>query len=560
MAVPENIEKLVSEIRNAIFGRDVREAIASSIELTADVADWARHVAQQIIDGAFEEGELATEIENKLIQLEQDYAPTLLSLKTEIEGARGNSTDLAERLNDFAVQIPQKADKDKFKMLSYSKYGNISLPLDFFHNINFNIYRDIDGKMKHDFDIDAYLQTGEWSDATYIYLSTSGTSGSNGLSEDNPTNQLERAFEVAESQPGTHFKFKILDKYFGRSNSIIRNSSKINISKNIAIVSDDESWIGNINQPGTWNKEGNVYRYNRSAVRVIYDEKYRTIAGLPMEYKKVDTLAECENTPGTFWTDGNANSATHVYVRTFDDRAPDERLLVSLGSNIEPTYDFELTEDVQFIMKNINMIHHKDDVVSFKISATGQTKGHVILHNSKIIESGHNGFMTNGIKYTWLFDAIATKTKRDGLNYHNGASGNHFILEFNCASFDCGINDTNQNNNATTAHEEAYILRINTKGWNTRGPVCIDVNGCYSILYDCSMFDSVRSEHANSKVAYHFADDAGLTNGKAIMINCEGGGENTDLLSTSGGFEKVQVRNLKGDLDRIISANVELIP
>lgn len=109
MAVPENIEQLVHEIRNAIYGRDVREAIASSIEATADVADWSRQVAQDIIDGNFDEGELATEIENKLNQLEQDYAPTLTSLENEIEDARGNESNLGDRLNSVSSQLAQTA-------------------------------------------------------------------------------------------------------------------------------------------------------------------------------------------------------------------------------------------------------------------------------------------------------------------------------------------------------------------------------------------------------------------------------------------------------------------
>lgn len=111
MTVPTNIEELAHDVRNAIYGSQVREAIASSMEATADVADWARQVAQDIVDGNFDEAALATEIESKLTQLEQDYAPTLTSLETEITDARGSFTDLASRLLSISNNITNLSDQ-----------------------------------------------------------------------------------------------------------------------------------------------------------------------------------------------------------------------------------------------------------------------------------------------------------------------------------------------------------------------------------------------------------------------------------------------------------------
>ncbi|MGN8648310.1 hypothetical protein ACTNEO_19900 [Gracilibacillus sp. HCP3S3_G5_1] len=93
MAIPENIEELAHKVRTEIYGRDVREALASSMEATAEVADWSRQVAQAIIDGEFDEAALATEIEQKLTQLEQDYAPTLTSLEQEKVSKSGDTMD-----------------------------------------------------------------------------------------------------------------------------------------------------------------------------------------------------------------------------------------------------------------------------------------------------------------------------------------------------------------------------------------------------------------------------------------------------------------------------------
>lgn len=102
------IEELAKFVREKLFGRDVREAFARSMEATNEVAEWSREVAQQIVDGDFDEGALKTEIERKLNELEQNYAPQLSELKTEIENANGGYDSLAARLLDFDSQFTQK--------------------------------------------------------------------------------------------------------------------------------------------------------------------------------------------------------------------------------------------------------------------------------------------------------------------------------------------------------------------------------------------------------------------------------------------------------------------
>lgn len=111
MSIPQEIEELAHKVRSEIYGRDVREAIATSIEATAEVAEWSREVAQQIVDGSFDEGALNTAIEQKLNDLEQQYAPNLTNLESEIENARGNESSLVNRLNSTDSQLAQKAEQ-----------------------------------------------------------------------------------------------------------------------------------------------------------------------------------------------------------------------------------------------------------------------------------------------------------------------------------------------------------------------------------------------------------------------------------------------------------------
>lgn len=459
--------------------------------------------------------------------------------------ALANAVDAMMKNESVKIQF----DKN-FELMKYKKYGAIALPSDFMNNINFTIYRDVDGKMKHDFNIDAHLSN--WN-ATYLYLSQTGTTGNDGLTPATPKNTLQACLDLAHSRPETHFVIKILSKYVDKDRSLITNNV---ITKNIAIVADEEAYIGNVNNNTSWTLENGVYRYARSQVRSIYDNKYKVTAGLPKEYVKTATLTECQAKKGSFYTDN-----VTVYVNTFDSRMPDADVLLSLGTSAIAPYVFALNADVQFVMKNVHSIQYFEGSHNLRFESTGVTKGHVILHNVKLIESGNNGLMTNGVKNIWSFGVVATKTKRDGLNYHNTLTGDHFVLEYNCTAFECGVNDTNNNNNCTTAHEGAYVLRVNTKGWLSRGPLLADINGCYTILYDCNMTESLRSAHPSDKAAYQFANGAFGTegkglNGKAIMVNCEGGGTDTLLLSTANSFAAIQVLNLIGDFKKMYNANL----
>ena len=78
------VEELAKFIREKMHGKDTREAMAMALEKAGEVAEWSREVAQQIVDGSFDEGALNTEIERKLNELEIQYAPELNNVKMQL--------------------------------------------------------------------------------------------------------------------------------------------------------------------------------------------------------------------------------------------------------------------------------------------------------------------------------------------------------------------------------------------------------------------------------------------------------------------------------------------
>ncbi len=108
-----------------------------------------------------------------------------------------------------------------------------------------------------------------------------------------------------------------------------------------------------------------------------------------------------------------------------------------------------------------------------------------------VIGNTANGLATLRVRNVYVFNDVAAYAQGDRFNYHYENLAvrerrNCFVLEYNCTAYDLALDIPGLgSNNASLIHESANILSIGTVGyWNT-GTTILDVNGCYSILYDC---------------------------------------------------------------------------
>lgn len=431
----------------------------------------------------------------------------------------------------------------KLNLRNYVRYGRIELPSDFFHNINFLLYRDIDGKIKHNFNSSTIT-----SGYSIFYVSETGSNSNNGLTEGTAWKSLNYAIDTIEANAAVlSAKIIVTSNFLSRSNSQI-NSKTLNkdycieAKTGAAILATSEASL-------TWTLDGGSYKSARSTVGEVFDNKIKAEYSLPSKYKKVTTKSSCDSNPGSWYTDG-----TSIWVNTLDSRIPDVDIFVCL--NVTPL-SMVLNADKKVIFRNITVLNGAA-AAAFNIYSLSNI-GHLILDNVKMLcgnLSTENVLSVKGIKYTWSFNSLCAYGGRDGFNYHGYLTDqgiNTFVLEYNCISFANGLTDSvNFNNNATTAHEGIRILRIGGVGYDVKGPVCADVNGCYSVLIDCIMHDSRINTGRSTKVAYYF-DNATSSlatnpNGKAILINCQGGGDVTWAVSGDSSFKngKIEVLNFIG--------------
>lgn len=116
-------EELATFIREKIYGQHTREAMARSLLKANEVAELSMIIAQDLIDGNFDETALNEEIERRLNDLETQYTPNLTSLENEVGNARGNEPTLGDRLNSVDQQLAQNDKEDSLIKLLHSHSG-----------------------------------------------------------------------------------------------------------------------------------------------------------------------------------------------------------------------------------------------------------------------------------------------------------------------------------------------------------------------------------------------------------------------------------------------------
>lgn len=418
-------------------------------------------------------------------------------------------------------------------------YGEIELPSDF-PKPPFGLYRDRDGLIKHNYNLAQY-DTG---DVTIYVNNDTGVDTNDGLSEGAAIKTLTKAIDNAIASAGTQIVIKVMGSYlFDRFEipTTVRNISNKRVT--ITTLNPNDIYYVGCAEGLTYTLEsGKTYTYKAARTNVSgvadFTSANRDVFNIPRPYIKKASVDEVEALPGSYYTDG-----TTVWIHTLTGAAPSGGNVVALV-NVH-CLEFNLS-NATLVIKNAHIYNGGRYQGLFVYGNKAST---FIHSNVAIYHSNHwdeftdegNGLATSDLGLTLGFNSISAYNNRDGFNYHYSSipaaqRRSCLAFEYNCIAYKSGVNSAQSNNNATTCHEGASVLRVGSIGYKTKGPICSDVNACYSILYDCHMRDSLLSP-APAKAPYYFdtsSAPAEVGNGKLIMVNCDGGGDVSYGLSLGG--------------------------
>ncbi|WP_277679218.1 right-handed parallel beta-helix repeat-containing protein [Gracilibacillus dipsosauri] len=147
--VDPRVKNYSDQVRTKMFGKAVRESLARGIDIASIVANEAKvsaeeavTITQQLIDGTFDDAELATAIESRLNQLEQDYAPTLTAIENEITDARGNEATLGAKMDNITSQLAENTQETSLYFLQNAEKMRTRqiLAVQGFYSLSDNVY------------------------------------------------------------------------------------------------------------------------------------------------------------------------------------------------------------------------------------------------------------------------------------------------------------------------------------------------------------------------------------------------------------------------------------
>jgi len=422
-------------------------------------------------------------------------------------------------------------------------YGRVRFRSDF-NSQGIELVRGVDGKIQHNvdtnFNADNYQLTiyfdTNWGDD----ITGAGTVGS-------PYKTLGKSFKKASESASKKIKVVGKGKLF-REESYSYDWFPNFINKTIYLVGANEDGTNLVisnaqsservggyattNYPLVWVSYNAIWKTSRSLTGNVVDLKNQDFYGIGKPLSNVSNLIDCESTLNSYYINGS-----DVYVNTFNSQKPDDNLLVCPYSTL-----FKLKLDnSRFIVENCDFYggvnlqydgtcHVDGDINSTFIAKNCRASG----GNLTIIDSASSNYQTTtnafGIRDVGLVMFFECKTgyvRRDGFNYHYYNTSatdvlDCLVFEYKCVGHETGYNEGSTNNQFSTMHEGANILRVDCVGHDTGGACIVDMGGSRSVLVDCHMGASKIQTASSLSTGYRFfsADSSGY----AVLISCNANG------------------------------------
>lgn len=368
----------------------------------------------------------------------------------------------AKRLEqDLSVQTDEinsikESLNDKGIVIAYNQPSNFNLTN---HVLNGKVYTDGKGVFGTDLDVSTLKNpTGK----TY-YVSGSGSNTNDGLSASSPLADLYTAMTKTDVDTvmvdGKYSYYRTAAGYM--MGTVKKNINIIGYNGKPRIAAAD---LLNFTKSDGYT---NVYQAPRSAVARVVNVNKKDANGDYLELKKVNSIAEVDSTPNSWYTASNV-----VYVNQDNSVVKKEDIICLLGVDL-----FKINGDYNVYLENLEFLGGLRNV-RYETST-----GKIVLNNVKLsysVQSNGNGLEMVGGTYAVSNACESSKQMMDGFNYHKGANGElPYFVEIDCVGRDNGFEmgtAGSKSNNGSTAHDGIKGIRLNGLYARNDGGNVADVN------------------------------------------------------------------------------------
>jgi len=386
-----------------------------------------------------------------------------------------------------------------------------------------------------DFDVANYKNTG----GKNIYVSPSGLSTNDGLTEVTAKNNLATAYTIA----GDGDTIIYLDGIYKRPGI----GTLTAIEKSINIIAKNKGKaifiVGDVHVYTKTAEYTNIYQTTRSSTHKVIDISMLS-QGVTKELKLVPSLVLCDVEEGTWYTDG-----VTCYVHAFGNKVPD-------NENTAITLQVQTIFYSQSNLSNHNL--YLEGLVTI-----GGMKGSVTVENTVAYPTPSlfikdcdfrygfnltsdptyaNGINVLGCEFVFSQNVKCLNARKDGFNYHMKNGTIPKFIEINCDGSGCGENVvgtgwTDNTYNGSTAHDGVKGIRINGHYAHNVGANVADVmTDTETLCLGCIAHNSASTD----STMYNSDFSTQQAGAKMLLENCASYGSLYSLAYYTGSFMYVK--------------------
>ena len=480
-----------------------------SVEKTLQISSDAEQAIQQAQEANAENKSVQKQIDQLIIDNGQSDAE-VTQARVDINGVASDT--LKARIDKVQTGVIDASQKSALYDKLYGTLTNLKVPSDLNIAVPFTVQSALNGDVQVNYDVG--VNKNAVTKRYYVDVKTGNNS--NAGTESAPFQSINRALRYADAD-----EIVVQEGAYGWSHGFSGYSQ----TKPFNLIGKGKVLIGAHRDGVAWNQNStysNVYQTNQTNVVEVID--YNNIHDIKILEKQTSVKGVSDNA-GSYYVD----SSNNIFVRTHDDRVPDDQILPNMFSDA-----VKITDNPKIYFENIRFTN------SVKLTVTKSGNKFYAKDCYFSIGSGGNALSIEGYDYNVLQSCVAKHATMDGFNYHikNGILPK--VIEIDCIGFDNGRNGADQNN-GSTMHDGGQIIRIGGEYHNNGGPNVIDVNeGTVSVNIGVHSHGSRATKGTISNASFK---NGNLGLSKMYLINCVSNGSDYSVVTATSQNSVTTIEN-----------------
>lgn len=352
------------------------------------------------------------------------------------------------------------------------------------------------------YSVEDILNKKELDTFTNYYIDSINGSDSNDGSQNAPFKTFQKAINLFVTNSNPCHIHIVGDSLFYSDSLYTQSNGNIAVTKSLVITCDegkfkliggknpiDIGWVqysGDTYVSGTLTDVGCVVDMNSNNI-----DKY----GLYKGYTEQNSIQDVVDTQGSYYVD-TTNNIVYTHITS--------------GSSISQVTVLDNKDHLRFTLYGST----SKFLYIQGANIIGNTYIESSDHQSSVIDeiifkdciSQHcwyndNAFGLWDADYIYAINCIGGYVKNDIFNYHaahRSNPNNVVCVEVNCIGEYAGWYKRNgYSENISTAHDGVNILRCNTLGMQNKGNLIMDIDGCYTAMYDCTVYNDAFDGNVN---------------------------------------------------------------